>query len=196
MTGTTHRLGELTRALRGQVPANTVAQPYGPRFFGIAEISARGRGEPRYVDPEVELRNPVTLEDGDVVVALLSNIGDATVIDADGAGALLGRECVALRITARNLILPAWLCAWMDSTEFRFQVSQHTTGTTMPRLSVRALENFTITVPPLARQVEVDELLRRFDVAIRETATTLHHLQKLRAAELRLVMAYSEERQQ
>jgi hypothetical protein len=193
MTATTHRLGDLVRTLRGQVPANTISEPDGPRFFGIAEISARGRGEPRYVDPDVEVRNPVTLDEGDVVVALLSNTGDATMIGADAAGAILGRECVALRITAPNVVLPAWLCAWMDSEECRFQVSLHTTGTAMSRLPVKALENFTVTVPPMAQQVEVDELLRRFDAAIRETAMTLQHLEHLRATELELAIASHQE---
>jgi hypothetical protein len=189
----TRRLGELVRTLRGQVPANTVAEPDGPRFFGIAEISARGRGEQRYVDPDIDLRDPIILREGDVVVALLSSIGDATVIDARNDGAVLGRECVALRITAINELLPTWLCAWMDSEEFHFQVAQHTSGSTMPRLRIQALEDFTITIPPLAQQRRIDELVRHFDSAISETATTLQQLQRLRAVELQIAMATTQE---
>ena len=40
----TSRLGDFALALRGHVAANTEPNADGPRFFGIAEISARGIG--------------------------------------------------------------------------------------------------------------------------------------------------------
>ena len=130
---TTHRLGDLVDLLRGRVPANTVREPEGPRFFGIAEITACGNAAPRYVEynPEI-VDNAVELREGDIAMALMSNIGDATLIDASAAGAVLGRECVALRITAPQDVLPAWLSAWLTSEEFQSQVAIHTTGSTMP----------------------------------------------------------------
>lgn len=189
----TYRLRDLTQALRGRVAANTVSEPAGPRFFGIAEISARGRSAPRYVVGDTEDGTAVILDEGDVVVALLGNIGDATVVDSDGAGALLGRECVALRVTSPGVIRPAWLCAWMNSTESKSQVAQNVTATTMPRLPIRALETFTVTVPPVDTQLEIEKLSRRFDAAIGATATTLQQLEALGSAELQLAMAETEE---
>jgi restriction endonuclease S subunit len=189
MSRTTYRLGDLTRALRGRVPANTVPDPDGPRFFGIAEISARGRSAPRYVERSSSVEDAVILIGGDVVVALLGNIGDATLVDDINAGAVLGRECVALRVTSPDALRPAWLCAWMSSEEFRSQVAQNTSGTTMPRLSTKALADFTMAVPPLEKQVEIEELVGRFDAAIATTATTLQQLEALRIAELQLGMA-------
>jgi restriction endonuclease S subunit len=189
-----YRLGDLTRTLRGRVPANTVDDPVGPRFFGIAEISARGRSAPRYIERGTEqLDDAAILEEGDVVISLLGNIGDATIIESGAAGAVLGRECAALRVTAQDVLRPAWLSAWTASDEFRSQVARDTSGTTMPRLSPRALENFTVTVPSLVRQLEVDGLVRRFDAAIATTATTLQQLEALRVAELQLAMAKGEE---
>jgi restriction endonuclease S subunit len=188
MSNTTYRLGDLARVLRGRVPANTVPDPDGPRFFGIAEISARGRSVPRYVEQNSSGEDAVILIEGDVVVALLGNIGDATLVDDINAGAVLGRECVALRVTSPDVIRPAWLCAWMDSDEFRSQAAQNTSGTTMPRLSTKALADFVMAAPPLEEQVEVEELVRRFDVAIATTATTLQQLEALRIAELQLAM--------
>jgi hypothetical protein len=182
-------LGDLTLALRGRVAANTEPDADGPRFFGIAEISARDAVPPRHVAADTDLENPVILAEGDVVVALLGKIGDATVINGTAAGAVLGRECVALRVTAPADLRPVWLCEWMSSEEFRFQVAQHTTGTTMARLPVRALENFTVTVPPLDDQVRVEELARRFDGAIAATASTLRDLETLRAAEVQLALS-------
>jgi restriction endonuclease S subunit len=189
---TTYRLGDLTQALRGRVAANTGSDPEGPRFFGIAEISARGRSALRFLERDIDIGSSVILDEGDVVVALLGNIGHATVVDSDAAGAVLGRECVAFRVTSPNVIRPAWLCAWMSSEEFKSQVAQNITGTTMPRLPIRALETFHVTVPPMASQLEVEELSGRFDAAIGATATTLQQLEALRVAELELAMARTE----
>jgi hypothetical protein len=185
----TCRLGDFTLALRGRVAANTDPNADGPRFFGIAEISARGIGSPRYVAADTDLERSVVLADGDVVVALLGKIGEAAVINASAAGSVLGRECVALRVTAPAAVRPAWLCEWMSSEECRFQVSQHATGTTMERLPVRALENFTITVPPLDDQLTVEKLAHRFDHAISATAASLQELKALRAAEMQLALS-------
>lgn len=184
-----YRLGNLTHALKGRVPAKPVPDEDGPRFFGIAEISARGRATPRYVAIGSDADDAAVLAQGDVVVALLGNIGDATVVDDTAAGAVLGRECVALRITAPDVLLPEWLCAWMSSEECSSQVAQHTTGTTMPRLSPRALETFTLTLPPVDQQREVAELVHRFDAALAVTTITLQHLESLRASELQLAIA-------
>lgn len=185
----THRLGHLVTVLKGRDAANTVSDPTGPRFFGIAEISARSATAPRYLPEDLSLEDSVLLHEGDVVVALLGNIGNATLVPRTAEGSVLGRECVALRITSPELVLPAWLCAWTDSQEFTSQVVQHATGTTMPRLGARALENFTITVPPLASQSRLDELVHRFDTAIAAATRTLQQLEGLRAAELQLAIA-------
>ena len=184
------RLADLALALKGRVAANTVPDPAGPRFFGIAEISTRGSSPPRYVPEDECPDDAVVLAEGDVVMALLGNIGNATVIPDTAVGFVLGRECVALRVTAPELLCPAWLCAWTESEEFRAQAAQHITGTTMPRLSTRALENFAITLPPVAKQLELAELVRRFDNAIAATATTLQQLEGLRAAEMQLAIAH------
>jgi type I restriction enzyme, S subunit len=188
MSGTC-RLGDFTLALRGRVAANTEPNADGPRFFGIAEISAHGTGSPRYVTADTDLEKSVVLAEGDVVVALLGKIGESAVICASAADSVLGRECVALRVTTPGAVRPAWLCEWMNSEECRFQVSQHTTGTTMERLPVRALENFTITIPPLDDQIIVEELAHRFDQTIAATAASLQELKALRVAEMQLAFS-------
>jgi restriction endonuclease S subunit len=188
MSKTSYRLGELTRVLRGRIPATTVTDQQGPRFFGIAEISARGRAAKRYVERGISVEDAVILNEGDVVVALLGNVGDAALVDDINAGAVLGRECVAFRVTAPDALRPAWLSAWMSSEECRSQVAHNTSGTTMPRLAAKALTDFTVALPPLEEQVEIEELVSRFDTAIATTATTLQQLENLRRAELQLAM--------
>jgi type I restriction enzyme S subunit len=189
----TYRLGDLVEPLRGRVPANTVPEPEGPRFFGLAEITARGHSTPRYVPRDADLHGAVELEDGDIAMALLGNVGDAAVIDASSAGSILGRECVALRVKRPNVVRPAWLSAWMTTEEFKSQVATHITGSPMQRLSLKALPTFVVTVPPIQKQHEVEGLVHRFDAAIATTATTLQQLQDLRAVELQLALATSEE---
>jgi hypothetical protein len=183
------RLGDFTLTLRGNVAANTEPNADGPRLFGIAEISAHGIGSSRYVAADTNLERSVILAEGDVVMALLGKIGEATVINASTAGSVLGRECVALRVTTPAAVRPAWLCEWMSSEECRFQISQHATGTIMERLPVRALENFTITVPPLNDQITVEELAHRLDHAIAATAASLQELKALRVAEMQLALS-------
>jgi hypothetical protein len=183
----TRRLGELAVAKRGRTPATTVSEPTGPRFFGTAEISARGRGAPRFVSPEIELEGAVFLQEGDVVLPLMESTATAAVITADNAGAVLGRECAALRVTSSDL-RPAWLSEWAASDDFKFQVAQHVSGTTMPRLPLKALETFTITPPPLEDQLALEALAQHFDAAIANTTRTLDELEKLRAVEIRLAL--------
>lgn len=190
---TEYRLHDLAAILRGRVPANTVPEASGPRFFGLAEITARGHAEPRYVPQDADLEGAIELQKGDLVVALMGNIGDAALIDTSSAGSILGRECAAIRVKVTALVRPAWLCAWMISEECKSQVATETTGTTMPRLSPSAVEKFTVTVPVMQKQHDVEDLVQKFDAAIATTATTLQHLQELRAAELQLAFTASEE---
>jgi hypothetical protein len=184
----TRRLGELAAALRGRTPANTVSEPDGPPFFGMMEITARGRATARYVSPETDLEGAVFLQEGDVVLPLMESVASPVVITVDTAGAVLGRECAALRVTSPDL-RPAWLSEWAASDDFKFQVAQHVSGTTMPRLPLRALEAFTITLRPLEDQLALEELAQRFDAAIATTTKTLGELEKLRATEMQIALA-------
>jgi restriction endonuclease S subunit len=183
----TRRLGELATALRGRTPANTVSEPDGPPFFGMTEITSRGRGTKRYVSPETDLEGAVFLQEGDVVLPLMESGATPVVITAETAGAVLGRECAALRVTSRDL-RPAWLSVWVASDSFKFQVAQHVAGTTMPRLPLKALQGFAITLPLLEEQLALEELAQQFDAAIAATAKTVEELEKLRAAETQLAL--------
>jgi restriction endonuclease S subunit len=183
----TRRLTEITIALKGRTPANTVFEPAGSAFFGIEEITAHVAVPTRFVPPGTDLDGAVFLEEGDVVVALLGRIGAAALISTQTSGAVLGRECVALRIATPD-IRPAWLCEWFGSDEFRAQAAQHVSGTTMPRLPVKALSQFAISPAPVEDQAALEELANRFDVAIATTTKTLEDLQSLRAAEMQLAL--------
>jgi hypothetical protein len=170
------------------VPAKVSDEGDGPLFFGIAEISGHA---PRVVDPEVDLENAIHLQVGDVVVVLLgeSALGAAALIDDRAEGAVLGRECAALRVTANDYLLPSWLYAWTKSRHFDEQVRRHASGGSMSRLSVRALEEFALPLPPRCHQERLEAEMYRLDEALRSTAGLIRNLEELRGAEIDLAVA-------
>lgn len=190
-------LGEIAMILRGTVPAKPTDSDDGVPFFGITEITAGGIGDLRRVelDDDVTLKGktaaearggPVVLERGDVVVALMSNIGQAALVSPRHAGAVLGRECALVRPT--DDLTSAWIYAWTQSAQFRDQATQHTSGSTMPRLSYRALGDLLIPVPSLDRQRDAEELLADFDGALSKVVQVQSYLTELRTLEIELLL--------
>jgi len=169
-------------------PAKTTTVPDTPVFFGLEEIS-HGGVISRYIEPELDLRRAVYLEHGDVVLALLGNIGAAAVVSDAAAGAILGRECAALRLRpGEPRITPQWLRLALGASPFRLHARAMATGTTMPRLSSRALGEMTIPVPPSEVQRDLVDRMAKFDDAIEAQRTLLNSLVALRGAEIELSM--------
>ena len=90
------RLGNVAKVLKGRVPAKTIEDGTGARFFGIAEISGH---PPRIVEPGIDLSQAIFLRKGDVVVALLGDLGKSAIVNHSGEGAVLGWEYAALRVS-------------------------------------------------------------------------------------------------
>src|SRR5216684_3481061 len=157
-------------------------------FGSLALLKISGR-PPRMVLPEIDLSHAAYLERGDVVVALLGDLGKSAVVDDRGAGAVLGRECAALRISASDQLLPAWLEAWTRSEHFKNQVAGHTSGSTMPRLNRRALADFTLPIPSMSYQEELAADVERVDAVLVATREMVRDLEDLRAAEVDLAVA-------
>ena len=82
------RLGNVAKVLKGRVPAKTIEDGTGARFFDIAEISGH---PPRIVEPGIDLSQAIFLRKGDVVVALLGDLGKSAIVNHSGEGAVLGR---------------------------------------------------------------------------------------------------------
>lgn len=177
---------EVADVLLGTVPANTVEAHGGSAFFGLAEITADGRGPLRFVN-DVGTR-PVRLAVGDVVIARLGSVGASTIVRERHVGAVLGRECLAIRSTT-DQVAGSWLHIWALSTDFKNQAERHTSGVTMPRLDPRALRDFELPLPAREHQVRVGAMLERFDVAIDLTGTVLRELTELREVEVDLAFA-------
>ncbi|MGH9169723.1 MAG: restriction endonuclease subunit S [Acidimicrobiales bacterium] len=189
------RLGDVARILKGTQPTNTVDKPSGPRFFGVAEISADGGGPVRYTAKDADLARAVLLQDGDVAIALLGGRGHVALVGSGQAGAVLGRECAVLRVVDSNRLVPAWLYAWVTSQEFRTAALATARGATMPRLNVRALEELEVALPSREAQQETAALIARFDSAISATLSALTELKDLRRIEIDIAVAEVTDRQ-
>jgi hypothetical protein len=181
-------LGELIDVVRGAVPAKPTDQGQREPFVGITEISAGGAAPPRYVAPNDLPPGAARLSSGDVAIALMSSIGSSLLITPRHEGALLGRECAALRARTTE-ITGSWIYVWTQSADFVQQVERHVTGTTMPRLNSRALPDFTLPLPDVNKQMEVQAMLAEFDSALAKTGQVVADLTELRRIELQLHIA-------
>lgn len=181
------RLGDVAEVLRGQVPAKVIDDGEGPRIFGIAEISGQS---PRTLEHGPSLERAVYLQAGDVVVALLGErrLGATALIDGRAEGAVLARECAAVRVSAPRL-LPSWIYAWTKSQHFDEQIRKHASGGTMSRVSIRDLADFKLPLPSQSYQRRLEEKIDRLDVALRSTSDLIRDLSDLRDAEIQLAIA-------
>jgi restriction endonuclease S subunit len=145
---------------------------------------------PRVLEPGISLEHAVYLRAGDVVVALLGEggLGATALVDDRSEGAVLARECGALRVGALTL-LPSWLYAWTKSGHFHEQVRRHASGTTMSRVSIRDPADFRLPLPPLSYQQRLEAEIDRLEVALRSTSDLIHDLSNLRDAEIDLAIA-------
>ncbi len=177
---------------RGTVPANTVETPTDIRFFGMAEVTTSGSAAPRYVAEDVDLRTPpVWLETGDVVVATAGKPpGRAALVGPSQSGAVLGRECAVIRPKARpGQLLGGWFAAWTHTQDYLDQVEANTTGSTIRRLSVRALEEFLVPVPHIDEQLRIQDLIQGIDRTIMLGRQAMDQLEQLKEVEVDLRVA-------
>lgn len=180
-------LGEVVEVVSGAVPAKPTDEQIAEPFVGITEISAGGAAAPRRVAVEDVPPGAPRLALGDVAIALMSNIGSALFVTPRHEGAVLGRECVMLRPRVAE-ITGAWLYVWTQSEDFAQQVERHVTGTTMPRLSRRALSDFALPLPELDTQIEAERILADFDAALAKAGQVVANLTELRRIELQLLI--------
>jgi restriction endonuclease S subunit len=181
-------IGDVADVLRGTTPANTIQRSDGIGFFGLAEIS-NGGIVTRSPEQEPDWRRAVTLQEGDIVIALLGKIGQVAIIDATAAGSILGRECAAIRIRpSEDGMTARWLYLALQSDQIRGFLESLATGSTMPRLSVKALAGVRVPAPALAQQNAAGDQVSKFDDAIRAHERVLAVLRTLRSTEIDLAL--------
>lgn len=183
------RIGDVAEIHRGTIAANTTDIIAGPGFFGLAEIANSGVVT-RSPEPGADLERAFILRRDDIVVALLGKLGQAAIVTADAAGSILGRECAAVRVKAGEQRVEArWLFAALRSSQLRDRAQVAASGSTMPRLSVKSLADFTITMPTRRAQAEAIERFDLLEKAIVSQAQLLQSLNALFDAEIELAVA-------
>lgn len=182
-------LGQFATILRGTTPAHTVDHDGGPVFIGQTEVVGGLRAPRRYVDTlrKVERSVPVLLQLGDVVFAAVDRSHRALVIGQTLQGAYLGRECLAVRFPHNfQKLSPEFLAVWARSDDFQRQAEMLMTGTTMPRLTHRALASMVVPVLTSERQSRVAEVAGKIDAATTALQVSLDSLTVLEGLELEL----------
>jgi hypothetical protein len=182
-------VSDFADVLRGVTPSKTTNEPGSAAFFGLHEISNGGFAG-RFLEPATDLERTVVLQQGDVVVALLGHIGDAAVVSEEASGSVLGRECAAIRLhSGEHRLTPQWLRLVLQSRSMRERAQSMATGTTMPRLSAKALSAFAIQVPPADRQHEAVDRIQKLESAIKAQRDVIKALTSLRDAEIDLLVS-------
>ncbi len=184
---------DVAEVLRGVTPAKTVDgegdEPKGPPFFGLHEITDGGTTS-RFLEQSVSTDRAVLLRQGDVVVALLGAIGAVAIVNEETDGAVLGRECAALRLrSGEDRLTSEWLELVFESWPVRERARAMATGQTMPRLTPKALGELALPVPRREVQDTLVERIAKFDEAIMRQEVLLVTLRELRGWEIELAVS-------
>ena len=160
-------LDQVVEIIRGTPLDRKARADTGVLVFGLDDLSERETDLPPYI-PEAALpRSTHRLRDRDLVIALVGEIGRVAFIGKEQEGAVLDRECAALRLyPGNNPVTPEWLHVWMHSRDFRIQIEPRQRGATMQR--VRADDLLTLQLPLASKdyQLEAAHELNEYDEAL------------------------------
>jgi restriction endonuclease S subunit len=185
------KIEKVSSIIRGQTPSNYANLEKGLAFVGQAEIAQGAKGARRYVEDVSSLTGFLSV--GDIALASMDQTFRILVIDDALAGAVLGQNCLAIRIDeADSLITPHYLAAWMRTEDFRRQAIALSTGVNMPRLGPRELAMVEIPFLPLDRQEKIASLADQFREARESVRTTLSRIEELESVELELAFRKEE----
>ena len=156
----------------------------------------QGRGAPkRYVDVTESFREsrPVLLEPGDLIFASLDR-GHQTLVIDEQVGAVLGRDCLLVRLKPNSGFSPEFIGAWTETEDFRRQVSRYVSGTTMPRLTQKALDLAVVPQLTPAQMRDIVELRRDFAAALHSAEEAVEQLRALRSVEMEVAFVETTQR--
>jgi restriction endonuclease S subunit len=184
-------VSQVAEVLRGTTPAPKDSDNDGPIFIGQTEVTSGAYGTMRHVvmNDEDQKLAPVLLEPGDVVIASMDRSHHALLIREDMREAVLGRECVAIRLSSNvESLTPSFLAIWARSDDFVRQADAMMTGTTMPRLTMKALGTMMVPLPDRDVMLSIEATAKKYDDAIRAASDTLEQLKVLQDLELDLAI--------
>ena len=148
-----------------------IVQPGEPVPAGVPFVQTRDIGSRLDItkldrtDPKIAAAyGRSTLRPGDILVALRSDIGSAAVVPIELDGANISRGVARVRIGSAND--SEFVRYALESPAARDSIRMLTSGSTLRELSIGALRQVQISVPPLAEQRKIAEILRTWDDAI------------------------------
>ena len=162
----------------------------GTRVIQAADVVDPNR-TPRYIARD-EVDTRTTLAVGDLVIALTGRAGTAMTVGPELDGAVLGHGCIVVRATD-DRISQSWLAAWVSSEDFSTQLHGRLTGTTMPAVRPRDLGALLVPVPDAGSQPALLDRIARHDQAINDVTRLLEQLRRMRAVELTLMIAKTQQ---
>jgi hypothetical protein len=161
----------------------------GVAIFGLDQVAGRPLELPPCIDESNLPKRTTRLRAGDVVLALVGRTGRAALVGPDYDGAVLDRECAALRVhDPAGLVTPEWLHLWVRSGDCRTQMDTHTTGVAIPRVPISAVRRFTLPLVPREEQQAAATRLHDLEAALVATHDTFELLEQLLAVETDLAV--------
>lgn len=178
-------LNDVVQIIRPHRGGGITREPKGHHVLGGPEIRDQGN---RYLRPEDDPNDYVTVERNDVVVALDAD-GGSFLVDDDWEGAVLAPDSAILRVTDPAVLTPGWLYAWTQSFDFRDQFSKSATGTTVVRVPFSALREFTVPVADLDHQTRTAGTMAIIEAELLKAQLLIRDLEELRGIEADLAIA-------
>ena len=165
----------------------------GVAVFGLDQVAGRPLELPPCIDESALPKRVTRLRAGDVVLALVGRTGRAALIGPHYDGAVLDRECAAIRVhDPAGAVTAGWLHLWARSGDCRTQMDAHTTGATIPRVPVSAVRRFTLPLVSREEQQAATSRLDNLEAALVATRDTFELLERLLAVETDLAVYAAE----
>ena len=158
----------------------------GLSVIGLDQLSGREPEVPPFIRLEDLPRGGHDpLEKGDVVLPLIGRLDRALQVTAAQAGAILDRECAAVRVREGVPVTSAWLYLWARSSDYRLQMEWRLSGV-IPRVRARDIRLLKVPIVSLPEQEAAVVRVARLDAAVESAQRTSTVLTRLRDIEVDL----------
>ena len=118
------------------------------------------------------------VQPGDILFCLRGSVGKFANVEDLQEGAIASSLVI---IRPRSRITKDFLMHYFDSDLCASELKKSLTGAVQPNLSANNLKNFKITLPALERQIEIGDLLVKFNSSITSVSFLLESAGKLRS---------------
>ena len=189
-------LNKFTTILRGVTPAPKEEIGEGLPFIGQMELGHGGAQPLRMVryQSQADEVEPTYLRANDLVIAAMDSKRRVYMVPESAEGAVLGRECLAVRVESTwHPVSAHYLLAWMNTADFRRQADAMAAGIAMPRLTQKSLGSLEVPLADSARQDRIVNLSMQFGKAIGDLRTTLAQVEELESIELEIAFGDDDE---